>query len=284
MIEKLQSYVYGLFDPRDGMPFYIGKAGGKRATGNARVLDHFEEARSQIGQATVSDKVSRIHEIWEFGDVVWKILRSGLQTDEEALNVEATLIDTLQACGLKLCNAQGGHRVKRFGLLSSDDIYAWAAPKFDPNACSAELRGRAIFMFNIYKEVSRMKADGLTPNYVEATIRAWIVGRHYRLLPNAIAIGLVEGVSRCVVAIEGWKKFEGVSKKVLWEIVPCELSKAVSDELLNKSFSAVLRPCAGYMQRGGYPIISLPKNGQGLKFCRGYVGKFVPTNSGQATA
>lgn len=268
--EILKCYVYGLFDPRDGEPFYIGKAGGKDARGNARVLAHFEEARTS---KRVSSKVARIREIWDCGeDIVWKILRSGMDTDAEAFEVEAALIDTLQACGFELCNKQGGYDSRQVGLLSSEDVKALAAPEFDPEVCCSELKGRPIFVFNIYKAVGRMKAEGRLPNYRDATIRAWRVGADTRKLRNAIAIGLVDRISRCAVAIEDWKMCEEYTENARWEIIWSELPKQVSDDILNKSFVDILDRCSGYMQRGGFPIFKLWDEGSGIVYLRGIKG------------
>lgn len=97
---KLGYHVYGLFDPETGAIFYIGKAGGKEGRGNARVLSHFSEAKDRINKPNNSPKVDRIHEIWKRGqDVEWKILRSGLTSEDEAFAVEAALIDTLEVSG-----------------------------------------------------------------------------------------------------------------------------------------------------------------------------------------
>lgn len=76
-------------------------------------------------------------------------------------------------------------------MLNREDIYAWAAPKFNVNKVPEELRGRPVFFFNIQNAVKRMWKDRGRPDYVEATRRAWSVSPKWRNKEKAIAIGLV---------------------------------------------------------------------------------------------
>jgi len=268
--EKLEHYVYGLFDPKDNLPFYIGKAGGKSGKGNARILHHFHEAKQKLCLIDNSEKIERIQKIWARGqEVDWKILRSGLKTEEEAFAVEAALIDTIKACGIKLCNKHSGHHSRQRGLLLREDIYAWAAPAFDQRTISAELRGRPIFIFNIHNAVRKMRETLGYPNYLEATVRSWIVGEEYRKYEDAIAIGLVNGVSRSAFFISEWKQSEVTQEGKKWEIVPEELPEVLAAELLNKNYSDLLEVCKGYIQRGGFPIIQFPEGGGEIIFLRG---------------
>lgn len=269
---KLGYYVYGLFDPQNGDIFYIGKAGGKEGRGNARVLGHFDEAKAELSSTSKSDKIKRIHQIWDSGqDVAWKILRSGLKSEEEAFAVEAALIDTLEACGHELLNDQGGHHSRQKGILGRDDIYVWAAPEIDISQIPDELRERPVFIFNIQKAVKGMwKKDG-QPNYVDATKRAWNVSARWRRKDNAIAIGVVDGISRTAFEINEWKPDAIEPKR--WEMVPHSLPKDLEQALKEKNFSKVLEPCKGYMQFGNYPIIKFPEIGDTPVFLRGVNSK-----------
>lgn len=87
--EKLIAYVYGLFDPNDPKwPFYIGKGRGNRVFDHARGVP--EET---VEHAELSQKLSQINDIRSAGqNVIHKILRYGL-TDDEALKIEASMID-----------------------------------------------------------------------------------------------------------------------------------------------------------------------------------------------
>lgn len=267
---KLKHYVYGLFDPKTGDIFYIGKGGGKDGLGNDRVFGHFAEAKDAFFNGSTSDKVEKIHEIWlreKNREVDWKILRSGLETEEEAFNVEAALIDTLKACGHKLLNTQGGHRSGESGVLERGDVYAWAAPKLDVTSIPDELRDRPIFIFNIQNPVKRMRKEGVQPDYVEATRRAWKMGEKWTRKENAIAIGLVDGISRAAFEIQSWHPDETAPKR--WAMEPKPLPDDLADVLKEKSFSELMQPAKGYMQQGGFPVIKFPKGKDGVEFLRG---------------
>lgn len=87
--EKLLAYVYALFDPdAPRWPFYIGKGRGNRVFDHARGVPEISD-----DHASLSQKLNHINDIRSSGrSVVHKILRFGL-TDEEALKIEASLID-----------------------------------------------------------------------------------------------------------------------------------------------------------------------------------------------
>lgn len=87
--EKLLAYVYGLFDPAEPRwPFYIGKGRGNRLFDHARGVPDGTEDHAQLSQ-----KLRQINDIRSAGrTVIHKILRFGL-TDDEALKIEASMID-----------------------------------------------------------------------------------------------------------------------------------------------------------------------------------------------
>lgn len=87
--EKMLFYVYGLFDPdKPRWPFYIGKGRRNRVFDHARGVPEVDDDHAQLSQ-----KLSLINDIRSSGrSVVHKILRFGL-TSEEALKIEASLID-----------------------------------------------------------------------------------------------------------------------------------------------------------------------------------------------
>lgn len=101
--KKLGHYVYTLFDPETGQPFYVGKGGGRTGLGNRRVFDHFDEAHS----GKERNKIAKIQQIWKTsGDVPWKIVRSGLKNEHEALLVESALIDSKRCKVLRKLTCQ----------------------------------------------------------------------------------------------------------------------------------------------------------------------------------
>ena len=89
--DELQLYVYMLVDPRNGIPFYVGKGQGIRAHAHLAEamieIDEDDEERSRKGAA--------IREIWDakLEPEVW-ILRYGLNKQEYTA-VEAATIDLL---------------------------------------------------------------------------------------------------------------------------------------------------------------------------------------------
>jgi uncharacterized protein len=118
MHDQVGYYVYGLIDPRDGKPFYIGKGLGNR------LFQHANEALTSRDRSTL--KLDRIREIKHQAlEVQHVIYRHGL-TEKEAFEVEASLID---AYGLgrdalsELTNVAGGHHGYR-GMMSVDDLIA----------------------------------------------------------------------------------------------------------------------------------------------------------------
>ena len=111
--KKLEYYVYGLIDPRNGRYFYIGKGQGNR------VFDHIKEAQN-VGKNIQKDKLKTIREIHSEGfSVIHLILRHGLSDDEVRL-VEASLINFI---GLdSLTNEQAGVNNYDFGIASAEQL------------------------------------------------------------------------------------------------------------------------------------------------------------------
>ena len=260
--EKLGHYVYALFDPETGHPFYVGKGGGKTGRGNRRVFDHFDEARSDSG--TEREKIAKIQAIWKASsDVPWKIVRSGLGSEQEALLVESALIDMLREMNIPLTNKQSGHGSAESGMKSRTDLQAWAAPKLDLSSLPVSLMKRPIFVFNIATGVSDPKRRARFPDegrelYTEATCQFWNVTAKHRALESALAIGCINGITRAAVEIKGWKQ----DSETRWEIVPHSFAEETGDldALTFKNVSAIIDHCKGYWQRGNFLIIRLEDN------------------------
>ncbi len=84
VIERLETYVYRLIDPRNGETFYVGKGQGNRV---------FAHIREQVDEDDPSNKLKRIRDIRLAGfDVQHVIHRHGMD-GRTAFEVEAALMD-----------------------------------------------------------------------------------------------------------------------------------------------------------------------------------------------
>ena len=106
VLNQLKYYVYRLIDPRDGVTFYVGKGKGNRVFEhlNCAIRENQEEVKKSL-------KLSRIREIQDKGlEVIHIIQRWGLE-ENEAIEVEAALIDIFAL--ENLTNEIKGHHSNR---------------------------------------------------------------------------------------------------------------------------------------------------------------------------
>ncbi|MDT8328664.1 MAG: hypothetical protein RQ750_14985 [Roseovarius sp.] len=278
--KKLGHYVYALFDPETGQPFYVGKGGGRTGDGNRRVFDHFDEARSDSDEER--SKIAKIQQIWKTaGDVPWKIVRSGLGSEHEALLVESALIDILREMNVPLTNKQSGCGSAESGMKSRTELRAWCAPKLDLSSLPSSLMKRPIFFFNIANGVSDRRTeyrDDGPDLYLEATCQFWNVAAKYRALKGALAIGCINGITRTAVEIEGWKQVS----ETRWEIIPSP-SAGTQDlyPLTFKNVSAIVDHCKGFWQRGNFLVIRIDDDAT-ISVLRGSPNRMIslPANAG----
>lgn len=109
-------YVYRLVDPRNLQTFYVGKGCGDRVFQHAKGV--MSKIALDVDEDIVSLKEKQIAEIIGAGkEVIAIIHRRGL-TNEEALEVEAALIDAYPG----LTNVQRGYGIER-GLITVQDLY-----------------------------------------------------------------------------------------------------------------------------------------------------------------
>ena len=108
--EKIGYYVYRLVDPRNAETFYVGKGKDNRVFAHVNYAlkrENFDEYR-QDNEDDVSLKVKRINDIHAAGfDVIHIIHRWGIETNKQALLVEAAVMD----CYAGLTNIQSGYNV-----------------------------------------------------------------------------------------------------------------------------------------------------------------------------
>ena len=94
------AYVYTLTDPRNGMPFYVGKGHGKRCE------FHIDEAKYYIKRK--SKKLNKIRKLLSLGmkPVITKVEQN--VSDAQALDFECLLIEEMRSVGIPLTNMTDG--------------------------------------------------------------------------------------------------------------------------------------------------------------------------------
>lgn len=96
--DELGMYVYMLVDPRNGLPFYVGKGQGLRFTDHGFEADAASEDEAEKNGAEKKKKLKKINEIRAAGsDHEFWILRYGMTTKKEYTAVEAAAIDLLRS-------------------------------------------------------------------------------------------------------------------------------------------------------------------------------------------
>jgi hypothetical protein len=94
------SYIYTLIDPRNNLPFYVGKGSGERC--NA----HVAEAKYYVQRKSL--KLSKIRKLMRLGmePIVIKLAEN--ISDKQALDLECLLIAEMRDLGFKLTNMTDG--------------------------------------------------------------------------------------------------------------------------------------------------------------------------------
>lgn len=182
IIEKLGYYVYILIDPKTNKVFYVGKGKGNRI---------FAHINGAISSPLASHKLEKIRSIQSKGlKVKHKIVRHGL-TDEEAFEVEASLIDFI---GIReLTNLVHGHHSDNRGLMDIAEVIAqYNAPKI-----SIKVPAMLITVNKLFER--RMNDEELY-----ATTRGnWVLSK--RRIKAKFAFAVYNGIVRQVYEIQEWK-------------------------------------------------------------------------------
>jgi uncharacterized protein len=193
--EGLRCYVYALRDPRDGSVFYVGKGRGERVYAHVRAALKARPTRVDPSRAVDSAKTARIREIVAAGrQVEYLVLRSGIETDEEAHVVEQAVIDAFAATGVLLTNLVAGHGSEAAGLSTVEAAAARvAAVDAPPFAAPA-----VIFMIN-----KAWRADHGPDAIYTATRGHWTIGERSR--ERVVhAFGVARGVIRGAYVVDSW--------------------------------------------------------------------------------
>lgn len=238
-------YVYELLDPFTQKPFYVGKGGGD-GSGNQRILDHFKSAKALRDKPNYnpSPKIKKIWEIWDAGKRVdWRIIRRGLPDSDTALHIEAALIDAIGAHNLT--NLQKGHGLNESGILVPEELYLKSAPALKPSCAYP-----AVLIFSIKKSIRERGP-------YEAT-RGWWTGTQKWEQIATHAVGIIDGVSACVIDIQSWVGGDKDSKR---GFEGRSYTDPGTHELLYKNFSPVINEALGYWQRGGWLAVEFNPGG-----------------------
>lgn len=178
VVEHMRSYVYLYLDPRDGLPFYVGKGIGNRAF-------------SHLYDETETEKVGKIKEICNAGfEPVIEILRHGL-TDDQAGLVEASVIDAYRV--EKLTNRNRGSHSKSYGRVSAKEVL------LSNTAPTVNISEPALLI-----TINRLYRSGMKDEELyEATRGIWKVGKRREKARYAFAV--YQGIVREIYQIQRWQ-------------------------------------------------------------------------------
>lgn len=222
--EKLEAYVYALIDPRDNLPFYIGKGRGNRV---------FSHVACALEEPQISDKYDQIRAIVTNEDktknkVGHLILRHGMP-DETAFAVESALIDFCTVIDQNSTNIVLGHGASAFGAMTSDEIIR----KYQTEPLAEIEKG--FVLININKTYKRAKGQ---KSYYEATKESWPISKS-RICSLNYALSEYRGFIVEVFEISEWYEVHAPDKngkqRIRWGFNGRVAGDEVRSRYLNKS-------------------------------------------------
>ncbi|NVN96528.1 MAG: hypothetical protein HXX18_14735 [Bacteroidetes bacterium] len=217
-IEKLGYYVYSLSDPRTGSIFYIGKGCGNRI--NQHLIGALKEKTKE------TEKIKKIRDIQSAGlEVGLVILRHGL-TEEEAFQVESTLIDFV---GIKnLSNIVLGQHTFDKGKMTLKNI------QIEYEAPEAVFTER-VMLIRINK---LYRYDMSEKELYEATRKDWVVSS-WRARITPIVCSVYGGIIREVYKVHRWTP----SSKVLgrWMFTGEIATEDIRKKYIDKSVKHIFK-------------------------------------------
>ena len=125
------AYVYTLTDPRNGMPFYVGKGHGKRCE------FHLDEAKYYTKRK--SKKLNKIRKLMSLGmqPIITKVEEN--VSDAQAIDFECLLIAEMRDIGIPLTNmTDGGDGAK--GYKHTEEHLKYVSKLFKGRVVSEETR------------------------------------------------------------------------------------------------------------------------------------------------
>lgn len=201
-------YVYVLIDPRDDQIFYVGKGTGDRPSSH----DREAAARLTAEPDKSKRKTERIRDITATGlTPLIDIVRHGIETEDEAFQIEAALIDCLRP---NITNIDAGHG-REAGRMPLEDLIArYGASDLSIEVPEAALLIRLQGRWNLLNEEVEpgyfRKGSGWKPRLTDEelydSVRAWwAVSRASADRHGAKhAVAVFAGVTRAVYRIDDW--------------------------------------------------------------------------------
>jgi len=234
----LGKYVYALRDPRDGgQVFYVGKGTGDRLLSHKKFSDENPDV--------ATEKLDRIKEIESAGfEVEHLLLRTGLESDEEALKVEQAVIDAYAAAGLELTNLVKGHHSDTHGLTT---LTAFV------QAHGAEPMGQLNLPIVMFKIQNKWNPTLDAAGIYKATREHWVVGSNTRTSAK-YAFGVAYGIIRGIYRIDSWMPSDepGLEKRWMFDGVEAtELSHFIGTKPLQAFRKYAANPVITFLD--GYP-------------------------------
>ena len=237
--DKLQSYVYGLFDPRKkkNTPFYIGKGEG------SRVFNHVKDAiKNQDKDKTDKLKYSTINKIISEGQKVQHLIfRHGL-TEQEAFMLESVLISFIDLRKqVDLTNLVSGHESEKNNLTTKDINRLYGAERLEAGLMPGhEGKALAIYINQSYRRLKAENGGFIDPKGIyECTRRSWIVGSE--TIKNSLyAFAVVDSVIIDIYKINksrdeyGWKRYPKDGPRNYSFTASPETDQKIRDYYLNK--------------------------------------------------
>lgn len=223
---RLGFYIYLYSDPRDGSIFYVGKGQGDRAF-------------FHLNDPGPSEKVERIAQIRAAGmEPIIEVLVHGLETEELAFKLEASIIDLLGKG--RLTNAVLGYHSASDGRMTASQIIAL----YGAQPVTITEPTLLIRINRLYRHT--MSATEL----YEATRGVWRLGS--RREGARLAMAVYQGVVREVYEIESWHpawstptsrealKGSGEEAAGRWEFVGRRADEGLRDKYVNGSVAHYL--------------------------------------------
>ena len=218
--QELKYYVYLLLDPQDNKPFYVGKGIDNR------VFNHLDCVLTDTD--TSNAKYDKIRDVIKQGQTVKHVIvRHGL-TESEALQIEASLIDTLTYCGLLLSNIAGGHNSIEKGLMTSEEIIRLY------NAEPLNEIGTDCVLININRTYKR--GNGANPIY-QATKETWLISE-WRLPHIKYVLSEFRGLIVEVFEVKNWYPKQRPKNKTIDK----ERNIKIQVEVTGYGFNGVVAP------------------------------------------